>query len=118
MADVKFNKEEKEEPDPIYVGPQTEEDILAQLEKNKTDRDAKYMEEAQSLSGLDQGVVRTREERDAIYGYLLRNELMYFDIHEVPNDATIILIGRRRTGKSFLTRWIMYNKRKVFPFGL
>lgn len=97
---------------------QTEEEILAGLQKNEAMREEKWKEEAESLSKLDEGVVRTREERDNIYGYLLRNELFYFDIHELPNDATILLIGRRRTGKSFLTRWILYNKRKVFPFGL
>lgn len=118
-ANQKESDSDEEENQPDYdMGPTNEAEILAQLEKNEADRDLKWKEEAESLSKLDEGVVRTREDRDNIYGYLLRNELFYFDIHEVPNDATILLIGRRRTGKSFLTRWILYNKRKVFPFGL
>lgn len=96
----------------------TEEEILAGLEQNEKDRDVKWKEEAESLSRLDEGIVKTHQERLQIYEYLLQNELFWFDIHELPNDATILLIGRRRTGKSFLTRWILYNKRKVFPFGL
>lgn len=98
--------------------PETEEEILQALEANEAQREAKWKLEAESLSRLDEGLILTKEERLQTYEYLLQNELFYFDIHEVPNDATILLIGRRRTGKSFLTRWILYNKRKVFPFGL
>jgi hypothetical protein len=96
----------------------TEEEILAALEKNEIDRDRKWELEAETLAQLDKGIIRTNQEREAVYSYLIDNELFWFDIHEIPNDATILLIGRRRTGKSFLTRWILYNKRKVFPFGL
>lgn len=110
------NSDDEEEDD--YDGPITEEEILKELEENEKRRDVLWQTEAESLSRLDQGHLKDKSERDSIYDYLLQNELFYFDIHEVPNDATIILIGRRRTGKSFLTRWILYNKRKVFPFGL
>lgn len=101
-----------------YDGPETREEIFAALEENEKKRDALWKLEAESLAKLDSGDLTEKKEKEAVYSYLLKNELFYFDIHEVPNDSTIILIGRRRTGKSFLTRWILYNKRKVFPFGL
>lgn len=111
-------EEEEEKVPEVYVGPQTEEEILTALEQNEIERERKWQEEADSLAILDQGMLRSKEERESVYDYLLTNELFYFDIHEIPNDATILLIGRRRTGKSFLTRWIMYNKRKAYPFGM
>lgn len=101
-----------------YNGPKTEDEILAALEQNEKDRMKMWELEAASLKTLDEGRIKSKEEKESVYLYLLQNQLFYFDIHEVPNDATILLIGRRRTGKSFLTRWILYNKRKVFPFGL
>lgn len=101
-----------------YDGPMTQEEILTALEENEKKRDQLWKLEAEALSRLDSGELKDKKEKEGVYDYLLQNELFYFDIHEVPNDSTIILIGRRRTGKSFLTRWILYNKRKVFPFGL
>lgn len=117
-ADTSSDEDKEVDESEEWDGPQTEEEILKELEANEALRDQKWQEEAANLSKLDEGVVKNREETYAIYGYLLSNELFYFDIHEIANDATILLIGRRRTGKSFLTRWILYNKRKIFPFGL
>lgn len=117
-SESESESEEEQEFDGPSVEPETEEEILRLLEQNEQDRDRKWKEEADALSQMDQGVIRTREDMYGIYGYLLRNHLFYFDIHEIANDATIICVGRRRTGKSFLTRWILYNKRKAFPFGL
>lgn len=97
----------------------TEDAILLELKRNKDLRNQKYEEEANSLSRLyTEGLISDKQTRFDIYNYLMKNELFYFDVHEIPNDAVALAIGRRRTGKSFLTRWIMYNKRKVFPFGL
>jgi len=97
---------------------QTPEEILSALQQLEAEEDQKYKEEAESLSRLDQGVLPDKQSRDDVYSYLLANELFYFDIHEIPNDAVVLCIGRRRTGKSFLTRWMLYNKRKVYPFGM
>ena len=107
-----------EEEIPEYTGPQTEEEILAALEQNEQQRMEMWKQEAESLKTLDTGTLKSKDEKESAYLYLLHGQLFYFDIQEVPNDATILLIGRRRTGKSFLTRWILYNKRKAFPFGL
>ena len=97
---------------------QTPQEILASLEELEAEEDRKYQEEAESLSRLDQGVLPDKHSREDVYSYLLSNELFWFDIHEIPNDAVVLCIGRRRTGKSFLTRWLLYNKRKVYPFGM
>ena len=94
------------------------EKICTALQKNEEQRDEKYKEEAESLMRVYEGGLTTKRQRLSVYNYLSCNELFYFDIHEIRNDATIALFGRRRTGKSFLTRWILYNKRKVFPFGM
>lgn len=117
-AQGRTSESDSDEEDDVDAGPQTEAEILEALQDNENKRELLWREEASHLVKLDQGVVKNREELYDIYGYLLKNELLYFDIHELPNDATLLLIGRRRTGKSFLTRWILYNKRKVFPFGL
>ena len=36
-----------------------------------------------------------------------------FNIHEMVNHCTIAMIAKRATGKSFLTREIMYQKRNI-----
>lgn len=115
-SDSDSEMEEMEEtPD---IDPETEQEILSALEENEKERDRKWKEEAEALTRLDTGVMHDRQDMYDIYGYLIRNQLFYFDIHEIPHDATIVICGRRRTGKSFLTRWVLYNKRKAFPFGL
>jgi hypothetical protein len=37
---------------------------------------------------------------------------------DILDDFTLLLIGRRRSGKTWLSRWIMYNLRHRFPFGI
>lgn len=97
----------------------TEDGIIAAIEYNEKERERKFEEEAESLSRLySEGLISDKQTRYDIYSYLTTNELFYFDIHSIPNDAVCLLTGRRRTGKSFLTRWILYNKRKVYPFGM
>ena len=39
--------------------------------------------------------------------------LKKFDMKSLLPNATILLLGRRRTGKSFLTRDIFYNHRDI-----
>ena len=36
-----------------------------------------------------------------------------FNIHEMVDHCTIAMIAKRATGKSFLTREIMYHKRNI-----
>lgn len=43
-------------------------------------------------------------------------ELRRFDISSIKDDSTIVLVGKRRTGKSFLTRDIMYYHTDI-PLG-
>lgn len=45
-------------------------------------------------------------------------ELPYFDPEMIPDDAVIVAFGKRRTGKSFLLRDLLYQKRHVFNHGL
>lgn len=40
-----------------------------------------------------------------------------FDLKSLPSDSVIVLIGKRRTGKSFCLREIMYHKRDI-PAGI
>lgn len=45
--------------------------------------------------------------------------LFPFDIEkEILDDFTVLLVGRRRSGKSFGARYIMYHLRHRFPFGI
>ncbi len=37
---------------------------------------------------------------------------------DMLDDFTVVLIGRRRSGKTWLSRWIMYHMRYRFPFGV
>lgn len=39
-----------------------------------------------------------------------------FDMSSIEDDATIVILGKRRSGKSFLVRDIMYHKRRI-PIG-
>ncbi len=42
----------------------------------------------------------------------------FFDPESIPDDAFISVFGKRRTGKSFLVRWLLYLKRHRFRHGL
>ncbi len=37
---------------------------------------------------------------------------------DIMDDFTVLLIGRRRSGKSFMARWLMYHLRNRFPVGV
>ena len=43
----------------------------------------------------------------------MSNPIKKFNIHEMVNHCTIAMIAKRATGKSFLTREIMYQKRDI-----
>lgn len=97
----------------------TEEEILAALAENEKLRDARWLEEAEALAKLNTfSEEYENPEKSGVYRYLVEGELFYFDPFIIPNDASILFLGRRRTGKSFALRWILYTKRKVFPFGV
>ena len=40
------------------------------------------------------------------------------DIEHLPKSPSIVAFGKRRTGKSFSLRWIMYNCFRHIPFGI
>ena len=45
-------------------------------------------------------------------------DLKVLDIErDILDDFTVVLIGRRRSGKSWMARWIMYHLRNRFPCG-
>jgi len=45
--------------------------------------------------------------------------LACFDIEkDCLDDSTVVIIGRRRSGKSFLARWMMYHLKHRFPAGI
>ena len=37
---------------------------------------------------------------------------------DILDDFTTVVIGRRRSGKTFLSRWMMYHMRYRFPYGV
>jgi hypothetical protein len=37
---------------------------------------------------------------------------------DILDDFTVLMIGRRRSGKTWLSRWLMYHLRFRFPFGV
>lgn len=37
---------------------------------------------------------------------------------DIMDDFTVLLIGRRRSGKSYMARWVMYHLRNRFPVGM
>lgn len=50
---------------------------------------------------------------------LMEAELEPLDLEEdILDDFTCLFIGRRRSGKTFAARWIMYNVRERFPVGV
>ena len=50
---------------------------------------------------------------------ILNVNLKPLDIEmDILDDFTVVLIGRRRSGKSFLARWLMYHLRNRFPAGV
>lgn len=56
-----------------------------------------------------------RNECLVLYLPLIEKPLEYFDVYSMRNYLCILFIGRRETGKSYLLRWLMYLKRKVYP---
>lgn len=76
--------------------------------------------------------------QDDLYNYAQRktgntfysmNEQESYDVDEMPlfpldierdvlDDFTTVLIGRRRSGKTWASRWLMYHMRHRFPFGI
>ena len=46
-------------------------------------------------------------------------ELFPLDIEkDVMDDFTVVVVGRRRSGKSFLARWLMFHLKHRFPCGV
>eukprot|EP00741_Cyanophora_paradoxa_P016746 tig00020936_g16174.t1 len=45
-------------------------------------------------------------------------ELKWFDVNTVKPDATVVCVGKRRTGKSFFLRDLMFNLSGTFPGGI
>ena len=43
-------------------------------------------------------------------------KLSKFDINRIADDSVIVLIGKRNTGKSFLTKYVLHNN-KTIPVG-
>ncbi len=57
------------------------------------------------------------DQEDA--GAILNINLKPLDIEQdILDDFTVLLIGRRRSGKSFMARWLMYHLRHRFPCGV
>ena len=45
-------------------------------------------------------------------------ELREFDLSQIANDATVVAVGKRRTGKSWVFREIMHVKKDAFSAGI
>ncbi len=58
------------------------------------------------------------EDQDIKYDPL-EVDLPCIDIEkDILDDFTVVIIGRRRSGKTFLARWLMYHLRHRFPAGI
>jgi hypothetical protein len=40
-------------------------------------------------------------------------QLRKFDMSSIPDESVVVMLGKRNTGKSFLTRDLLYNKRDI-----
>ena len=81
--------------------------------ENEALREEKLKAEAEALA--DEDPYLDKKGMLDKYSYLFKYPLFYFNLWAIPNDASFIVCGRRRSGKTFLQTWIMYTKRMVFP---
>lgn len=80
------------------------------------DKRRKRREEERKILMTMRSLSLTTLERKLFYSYIMKDEIEWFDIFRIPNDACILEVGRRNAGKTFGTNWLLYTKRKVFPF--
>jgi len=52
------------------------------------------------------------------YADVVLPDLAEFDVKSIPLDATIVAVGKRRTGKTWVLRNLMYEKRLAFTGGI
>lgn len=94
----------------------TEEGLLFHLnriiEKRRILRDY----ERKIMFTLKHKPLTSRAERLIFYRYLVDNELEWFDLYRIPNDACVLYVGHRGAGKTWALTWTMYVKGKIFPF--
>lgn len=93
----------------------TEKGLVKHLNRIIEKRRCRREEERKILMTM-RGLSLTNAERRLFYSYILKDEIEWFDIFRIPNDACILEVGRRNAGKTFGTNWLLYTKRKVFPF--
>lgn len=93
----------------------TEEGLVHHLNRIIAKRRRRREEERKILQTM-RGLALSNIEKKLYYSYLLKDEIEWFDIFRVPNDSCILEVGRRNAGKTFGTMWLLYTKRKVFPF--
>jgi len=93
----------------------TDEGLKRHLQRIMLKRRRRRAHEKLILQAMRQYPLTTQERR-LFYGYVLADEIEWFDICRVPNDACILEVGRRNAGKTFGTNWLLYTKRKILPF--
>lgn len=93
----------------------TERGLLKHLNRIVAERRTKRENERKILMTM-RGLSLTPVEKRLFYSYILKDEIEWFDIFRVPNDACVMEVGRRNAGKTFGTNWLLYTKRKIFPF--
>lgn len=93
----------------------TKEGILKHLNRIIRKRRRRREQEEKILQTM-RGLTLSNQEKKLFYSYILNDEIEWFDMFRVPNDACILEVGRRNAGKTFGTNWTLYTKRKVFPF--
>jgi len=93
----------------------TEEGLVRHLNRIIRKRRRRREQEKKILQAM-RGLNLTLAEKRLFYSYVISDEIEWFDIFRVPNDACILEVGRRNAGKTFGTNWLLYTKRKVFPF--
>ena len=65
------------------------------------------------------GDINNVENQRAHADELVNMELEPLDIEkDIMDDFTVVLVGRRRSGKTFFSRWLMYHLRHRFSAGI
>lgn len=115
LIDKGGTDETKEYQDWLRAQLKTEPDLLFYLTKLLEKRRLRRDQEKQIIEGLRSATL-TNKELLLASQYILADELEWFDVFRIPNDACVLELGRRDAGKTFGSKYLCYTKRKVFPF--
>lgn len=95
------------------AGPQPQQEQQQQQDKQKQDQPPKARK-VPALSLMEHGY--KYDPRAGSFPGMSTFVPKPFDPLTIKDDATMVFFGKRRTGKSFMCRYILWLKQKVYPF--